>query len=89
MFLDEIAQILELDGTTKNSYSAYLKGANGIYIQGNVKITYCSTVKISFAINSLQFSVFGENLKIKNLTLDTLAITGLVYGFINESKLKL
>lgn len=86
MFLDEIAMQLDLSGTTKNSYLIVNVSGKGVYIQGAIKITVCSTVKMSFKINKTIYSILGENLKLRNLTNDTILIQGNIYGIIDESK---
>ncbi len=86
MFLDEIANQLNLNGATKNSYLILNISGKGVYVQGAIKITLCSTVKMSFKIGKINYSILGENLTLHNLTNDTILIKGKIYAFLDESK---
>ncbi len=87
MFVDEIAKMLDLDGTTSKTYSAYLTSGKGFYIEGKIKIINCSSVRIDFSISGSLHSVLGENLKIKNLTTGSMTISGDIFAFFNSNKL--
>lgn len=87
MLLDEIANILELDGTTKNTYSALILSGRGLHIQGKIKIINCTSVKIDFLLMSQMYTILGENLKIKNLTQSSMSIKGKIYAYYLASKI--
>lgn len=89
MFLDEIASILDLDGATSSTYSALCINNKGLHVQGKVKITNCSTVRIDILINKTPYCILGEKLKIKNLTLDTVSVSGDIYAWCNTQKVHL
>ena len=80
MFFDEIAQNLGLSGVAPHNYSILNYAGCGVYIQGNIDIKSCSTVKIMLDIAHTSYSITGENLQIRKLTKDTLYISGKIAG---------
>ncbi len=80
MFFDEIAQNLGLSGVVPCNYSILNYAGHGVYIQGNIDIKSCSTVKIMLDIAHTPYSITGENLQIRKLTKDTLYISGKIAG---------
>ena len=83
MFLKEIIENLGISGTNKSNYSILNYGGLGVYIQGNLSITQCSSVKISMALGNAHYEITGENLTIKKLTPDSLYIKGKIFDIIN------
>lgn len=89
MFLDEFAQILSLEGATKNSYTLLNIDNKGLHLAGNLKILNCTTVKIDVSINKKHFIILGENLKIKQLSTGSLFVNGKIYGFFDSTKINI
>ncbi len=87
MFLDEIAKILELDGSTGKTHSCLLFDTLGVHIEGRIVLGNFSSVRVDFLLNKEPYCVLGEDLKIKNLTKASLSIKGRIYGIINSKKI--
>lgn len=84
MFLNEIVKNLGIIGTNKSNFSILNYGSAGVYIQGNLNIIHCSSVKISIKLSTTKYSITGENLIIKNLAPDSLYIKGNIKDILKE-----
>ncbi len=82
MFLNEILENLGLAGVVKNNYLILNYSGLGVYIQGSVLINFCSSVKIELSISGSFYTILGENLDIKNMTKDTLYISGKIQDIL-------
>lgn len=89
MILDDLATMLNINGSTKHTYSILNLNNKGIHIEGAVLIKNCTSVRIDLLIAKSPITILGENLKIKNLCLGSVTILGEIWGCVDRIKLKI
>lgn len=88
MLIDSLATTLHLDGATSRTYSILALNGKGVHIEGTIRIKNCTSVRIDLAVGKTALSFFGENLKIRDLTLGSVTILGRIIGCVNTDKWK-
>ncbi len=89
MLLDDLASALNLNGATARTFSILNLNGKGLHIEGAITIRNCSAVKVDLCIGKAAYSIWGENLKIQNLCVGSVTISGEIYGYYDSSKIKI
>ena len=85
MFLDDIADTINLSGATKNTYTITNYSGKKLVILGSIKILNYTDTEVIINLGAQTNTILGNNLKIQFSNANTLVLIGAIFSISNKS----